>query len=971
MKRITTFITIAIIFLVSCQTDKYKLSVKKDSNGFSYSTVTNDPFKARVYTLGNGMTVYLSRNTDQPRISALIGVKAGSAYEDPTATGLAHYLEHMMFKGTSKIGAMNWDAEKVLLDQISDLFEEHRNTEDAAAKRAIYKKIDSLSYIAAGYVATNELDKIYTAIGDNMLNAGTSYESTVYMCEVPKNEIEKWAKIESERFSDIVLRLFHTELETVYEEFNMYQDMDGTRANNVLMKSLFPSHPYGRDVIGLPEHLKNPSMVEIRKFIDNYYVPNNIAISLSGDFEFDAIITLINDYFGSWEKSEVRKPERPVETPITGIVRGEVTGPEEEFVSIAWRTGGTGTNDELLGTVISSLLFNRQAGLMDINLNQAQKVKNSNASAYFLKDYGIFGLDGYPRQGQTLEEVESLMLEQLAMIKRGEFEDWMLEAIINNAKLSYMRQLERSFSRAYMMINSFINETPYNEFVSFTDKLATVTKKQVVEYANSSLADNYVVLYKRMGSNSGLVKVEKPEITAVNINRDQESEFARNLLAEKSEPIEPQFVNFETALAKEKLAEGVEYFHAGNDVNGLFSLTYLFEAGKDHDLKLPVAFSYGSLLGTGTMTSEELKKELYRYGLTLSMSSGDRQSTVTISGLDENLSKGVEILEQVLADIKPDQEVLNAYIGKLLKEREDSKKNTSSIRSALENYSLFGKDSPIRYQILEAELKELKADELTDMIKGITTWPHLISYYGPSQQDAVISLLPDYHKKSVTQPALPEMVTRTSVINTKPVVYVVDFEISQANISITANCEPFSSTLVPNMQVFNNFFSQVVFQEIREAKGLAYTATASMRLPAYADQMIRYSAFMSTQADKLGLAIDGMTTLMSKMPGDEKSFRLSCEGLMNNIATQRITGRSLFNTWYSYKLQGVGHDIRKDVYERASSINFTDMEGFFGNYISNRYYSFLIVGDKKALDFSVLNKIGEVKILPLEEIFGY
>jgi zinc protease len=971
MKRVITLIAIAMIVLVSCQTEKYKLSVNNDSNGFSYSAVTNDPFKARVYTLDNGLTVYLSRNTDQPRISALIGVKAGSAYEDPTATGLAHYLEHMMFKGTSKIGAMNWEAESVLLDQISDLFEEHRNAVDAEAKRAIYKKIDSLSYIAAGYVATNELDKIYTAIGDNMLNAGTSYESTVYMCEVPKNEIEKWAKIESERFSDIVLRLFHTELETVYEEFNMYQDMDGTRANNMLMKSLFPSHPYGRDVIGLPEHLKNPSMVEIRKFIDNYYVPNNIAISLSGDFEFDAIIKLVNDYFGSWEKSEVAKPERPVETPITEIVRGEVTGPEEEFVSIAWRTGGTGTNDELLGTVLSSLLFNRQAGLMDINLNQAQKVKNSSASAYFLKDYGIFGLDGYPRQGQTLEEVENLMLGQLEMIKRGEFEEWMLEAIINNAKLSYMRQLERSFSRAYMMINSFINETPFNEFVSFTDKLATVTKEQVVDFANTALADNYAVLYKRMGSNSGLVKVEKPEITAVNINRDQESEFARNLLAEKAEPIEPMFVDFESALVREKLGEGVEYFHAGNDVNGLFSLTYLFEAGKDHDLKLPVAFSYASLLGTGTMTPEELKKELYRYGLTLSMSAGDRQSTVTISGLDENLSKAIEILEQVIADVKPDQEVLNAYIGKMLKERDDAKKTTSSIRSALESYSLFGKDSPSLYQIPEDELKGLKADELTDLVKSIASWPHMISYYGPSPSNVVTGLLPEHHKATDARPEIPKMVSRTPVINAKPVVYVVDFEISQANISITGNCEPFSSALVPDMQVFNNFFSQVVFQEIREAKGLAYTATASMRLPSYADQMIRYSAFMSTQADKLGLAIDGMTTLMSKMPGDEKSFRLSCEGLMNNIATQRITNRSLFNTWYSYKQQGIGYDIRRDVFDRASSITLSDMDDFFGKYISNRNYSFLIVGDRKALDFKVLNKIGEVRVLPLEEIFGY
>jgi zinc protease len=970
MKRITSIIALALVLFVSCRTEKYKVTEKSDSNGFSYITVANDPFKARVYNLSNGMTVYLSRNTDQPRISALIGVKAGSAYEDPNATGLAHYLEHMMFKGTSKIGAMDWDAEKALLDQISDLFEEHRNTEIPELKRAIYRKIDSLSYIAAGYVATNELDKLYTALGDNMLNAGTSYESTVYMCEVPKNEIEKWAKIESERFSDIVLRLFHTELETVYEEFNMYQDMDGTRAGNLLMKMLFPNHPYGRDIIGLPEHLKNPSMVEIRKFIDNYYVPNNIAISLSGDFEFDQTVKLINDYFGSWGSGSVTKPERPVEEQLTQIQKGEITGPEEEYVSLAWRIAGTGTTDELMGTIISNLLYNRQAGLMDINLNQAQKVKSSNASAYFLKDYGIFGLDGYPRQDQSLEEVETLMKEQLELIKKGEFEEWMLEAIINNAKLNYMRSLERSFSRAYMMINSFINETPFNEFVSFTDELGTVTKEQVVAFANEILVDNYAVVYKRMGENTGLVKVEKPDITPVNINRDQESEFAKNLLAEKSPQIEPLFVDFDAALTKESINDGADLYYALNDVNGLFSLSYMIEAGKDHNIKLPVAYGYGSLLGTSSMSPEDLKKELYRYGLSLSMSSGDRQTSITISGLDENLAKGIGIVEQILADIKPDQEVLNAYIGKLLKEREDNKKNLSSIRSAIENYSLFGKDSPVLYQIPGSELQNLKAEELTDLIKSFKKYHHLISYYGPSQIEDVKALL-EVSEDSGTKMELPEMVTRVPIVNQKPLVYVVDFDISQANISITGNCEILDREIIPEVQIFNNFFGQVVFQEIREAKGLAYTATASMRLPSYSGQMIRYSAFMSTQADKLGLAIDGMTGLMKEMPGDEKSFRMSCDGLMNNISTQRITNRAMFSSWYSNKLQGVENDIRKDVYSKASTITLEEMRSFFSSYISNRNYSFLIIGNKNMLDFGKLNKIGETKILSLEEIFGY
>lgn len=971
MKRVLMFSFLVLLIIVSCKPEKFKTTSSKDSNGFGYITVSDDPFRARVYTLENGLTVYLSKNTDQPRISALIGVKAGSAYEDPDATGLAHYLEHMMFKGTSKIGAMNWEAESVLLGQISDLFEKYRDATVQDEKKAIYRQIDSLSNIAAGYVATAELDKIYSAIGDNMLNAGTSYESTVYMCEIPNNEIEKWARIESERFSDVVLRLFHTELETVYEEFNMYQDMDDTRAGDKLMKMLFPEHPYGRNVIGLPEHLKNPSMVEIRKFIDNYYVPNNMAICLSGDFEFEPIIKLVNDYFGKMERSEVVKPARPVESDITSVRKDEVFGPEEEYVSIAWRTGGTGTQDELIGTIVANLLFNRQAGLIDINLNQAQKVKSSSASAFFLKDYGVFGLDGYPRQEQSLEEVEELMLSQLQLVKNGEFEDWMLEAIINNAKLNYMRSLERSFSRAYMMMNSFINETAYNDFISFTDRLGSITREQVIEYANERLADNYVVVYKRLGENTELVKVEKPEITPVTINRDLESEFARNLLAEKSPAIEPVFVDFESAMQRKVLSEGVELFYAPNDVNGLFSLTLMAEIGKDHDLRLPVAFGYGSLLGAGDLSAEDLKKELYRYGLTLSMTAGERQTSVTISGLDENLSKGIGIVTKILTDVRPDQQVLDAYIGKLLKEREDNKKNMPVIRAALENFSLFGKDSPTLQLIPEEGLKALTAEELTGLIREFASYPLMVSYYGPSSSETVAAALAGDAIPRNDQKVVPNINERTPVINPRPVVYVVDFDISQANISITANCELLNSSLIPEIQVFNNYFNPIVFQEIREAKGLAYTATAALQVPPYNSQMVRYRAFMSTQADKLGIAIDGMNQLMNRLPGDEKSFRLACDGLMNSIATQRITNRSMFTSWYSLKLQGIDFDIRKNTFARASNITLPEMETFFNGFLKGRNYSYLIVGNRKMLDYKVLRSIGEVRELSLPDIFGY
>ena len=247
----------------------------------------------------------------------------------------------------------------------------------------------------------------------------------------------------------------------------------------------------------------------------------------------------------------------------------------------------------------------------------------------------------------------------------------------------------------------------------------------------------------------------------------------------------------------------------------------------------------------------------------------------------------------------------------------------------------------------------------------------MVSYYGPTSMQDVQKLISESRKVQAELRPIPDRITRKPVLNTRPQVYVVDFDISQANISITANSEPFDIGLIPDIQVFNNYFSPIVFQEIREAKGLAYTATASVQLPAYEGQMIRYRAFMSTQADKLGIALDGMTELMNRLPGDDKSFRLASDGLMNSIATQRVTNRALFNTWYSYKLQGIDSDIRAETYSRASVMTLPEMEKFFSDFITGRNYSYLVVGNRSMLDFRALNRFGQVSILSMKDIFGY
>ncbi|MBP7450798.1 MAG: insulinase family protein, partial [Flavobacteriales bacterium] len=236
---------------------------------YSFTSIPGDPLQARIYTLENGLQVWLSRNADAPRIQTNIAVRAGSKNDPSDATGLAHYLEHMLFKGTSHIGTTDWERERVLLKQISDAYEERRRTTDDAQRDRIYQRIDSLSTLAAALAVPNEYDKMIKSIGARGTNAYTSTERTVYINDIPSDELEKWMRIESERMQECVLRLFHTELETVYEEFNRSQDNDGRAVSKKMNELLYPNHPYGtQTTLGTGDHLKNPSMEKIHAFFE-------------------------------------------------------------------------------------------------------------------------------------------------------------------------------------------------------------------------------------------------------------------------------------------------------------------------------------------------------------------------------------------------------------------------------------------------------------------------------------------------------------------------------------------------------------------------------------------------------------------------------------------------------------------------------------------------------------------------------
>ncbi|HPS12105.1 MAG TPA: insulinase family protein, partial [Prolixibacteraceae bacterium] len=836
--------------------------------------------------------------------------------------------------------------------------------------------IDRISQEAAKYVATNEYDKLMSSIGAKNTNAGTDYESTVYINDVPVNELERWAKVESERFHGIILRLFHTELETVYEEFNMYQDMDSQRSFQKMMALLFPTHPYGRDIIGYPEHLKNPSMINIQKFFDTFYVPNNMAVALSGDIQFEPTIKLIDQYFGDLNPKELPKIENPKEEPVKKDVEAEVVGPEPENVSVAVRVGGIGSSDQPYMTIINKLLSNSQAGLIDLDLVQKQKVLKAGSYYYPLREYGIQVLEGTPLQGQSLEEVKNLLISEVNKIKAGDFDEWLIKAVINDIKLSKIRLEERNAGRAYEMMDEFVSGQTHEQALCFTDSLEKITKDGIIRFANEKFGNDYVVVYKKQGANTSLVKVEKPAITAVPVNRDLESDFAKEFKAMKSTDVAPVFVNFNEKISKENIEDGCDFYYIRNETNDLFSLQYIVDMGSWNNLKFDLAVGYLKFIGTDQYSASDFQKELYKYGLDLSVAADNERSYVTISGLNSSYSKGVELLEHLLSHAKADPKAYTDYVARILKDRLDQKSDQNAILwDAMYYYGMYGKDNPKKYLLTEAELKAINPEELVSLIKGLTSFKHKVFYYGPSEMSTVKETIKKDHQIPAQLADVPATRKFEQVKYAKSKVYVVDYDINQANILLLSNGEKFSKDLIPAARIYNEYYgsglSSVVFQEIRESKALAYSAFSGYSIASKPDRLNCLVGYLGTQADKLPIATETLIKLMNDMPKAKTQYDGAREAIVKKINSERITKDRIFWTWLSNMDRGIDYDIRKDVYEAAKNMSIDDFEKFFNTQIKGQKFNYLILGKKDKLDQKALKSLGEVEELSLDELFGY
>ncbi|MCD8072432.1 MAG: insulinase family protein [Alistipes sp.] len=413
-----------------------------------------------------------------------------------------------------------------------------------------------------------------------------------------------------------------------------------------------------------------------------------------------------------------------------------------------------------------------------------------------------------------------------------------------------------------------------------------------------------------------------------------------------------------------------------NPTNGLFNLSYVFETGSNNDPAMTIACNYLQYLGTSTMTPEEIQQQFYNLACTFRVVPGAERTQIYITGISENMEKAAILLEEILADAQPNETALENLKQDILKERADAKLNQMSIFSMLMNYGLYGPHSPATNVLSEDQINALTAEDLLDRLRTLTRMKHRILYYGPLGEEEVIAGINKFHNVPDRLEDVPELVKFVYRNTDDHQVYVVNYDSPQLYyVQISNRGEKFDPALDGQVSMFNQYFgggmNSIVFQEMREARGLAYMAYSRLNSPWRLSLPYYVQAVIATQNDKMGEAIDAFQEILNNLPESEVAFEIAKESILSSIRTERTIKSYVLSEYLSNQDLGIDHDRNRVRFETIPSLTLDDVKAFHEQWIKDREYTYCILGDIENLDMDKLAELGPVTILSLEEVFGY
>ena len=946
----------------------------------SYQSQAEDlnALKVKEYRLENGLTVWLNEDHSQPKVFGAVVVKAGA--KDCPDTGIAHYFEHMMFKGTDRIGTLDYESEKVLLDSIAMKYDELAMTEDTAARARLQKEINELSIRSSEYVIPNEFNRLINRFGGSGLNAATSYDATIYFNTFSPQYMVQWAEINSERLINPVFRLFQSELETVYEEKNMYGDFIGGQVMDTLMARYFGPHPYAYPIIGSTKNLKNPRLTEMHKFFEDYYVASNMALILSGDFDAQQVMPILEKAFSRIRSGNAPKQEKVMLPPFNGRETMKVKFPIPFIKAMGLGFRGVSANHEdqvALNIAVNLLNNSNGTGYLD-KLMVEHKLMGALAINESMNEAGILAVAIMPKLLiQSYSSAEKMVWDEINRVKNGDFSDEMFNSLKLEQKRQYASSLENIDSRATIMMNLFSQGKSWNDYLNEVARIESITKEDVVRVAQKYFSNNYLCVTKSTGKYPK-DNLPKPAFSpVVPRNADASSSYAKQLEKIPEQQVAPRIIDFEKDVKTSKLTPLVTLYTTPNPLNDIFTLNISYGIGALEQPELMQLTNYLQLLGTESLSFEQFRSRLQSIGSTLAFDVTPDAFVMKVTGFDNHIDETMELVGDFIRHAKADDKKLRQIVDDAKVSEKAFFKSGDNVASALLEQVKYGDQSRYLRKLSLSQIKKLKGKDMLAIYDKVRSVQCDLHYCGTLPVEKVIGTIRQHLPLERTTVASNSPYYRELKQYDRPTVFFIDMpDMAQSIVYGYVKGDPVDDKASRHAsRLFSVYFggdmSSLMFQEIREFRSFAYRTSGRYQLPNHAHKGTAgsFTAMLSTQSDKTLDALGVLDSLIREMPLKPERMEAVKQTLVNRINNDYPPFRNLSEKVASTRMEGFDRDPAEEFLRDIATMDMQDISRFYREQISGRPVVYVIAGNRKHIDMKKLAKYGTIIKVKKKDIY--
>lgn len=946
----------------------------------SYQSQAEDlnALKVKEYRLENGLTVWLNEDHSQPKVFGAVVVKAGA--KDCPDTGIAHYFEHMMFKGTDRIGTLDYESEKVLLDSIAMKYDELAMTEDTAARARLQKEINELSIRSSEYVIPNEFNRLINRFGGSGLNAATSYDATIYFNTFSPQYMVQWAEINSERLINPVFRLFQSELETVYEEKNMYGDFIGGQVMDTLMARYFGPHPYAYPIIGSTKNLKNPRLTEMHKFFEDYYVASNMALILSGDFDAQQVMPILEKAFSRIRSGNAPKQEKVMLPPFNGRETMKVKFPIPFIKAMGLGFRGVSANHEdqvALNIAVNLLNNSNGTGYLD-KLMVEHKLMGALAINESMNEAGILAVAIMPKLLiQSYSSAEKMVWDEINRVKNGDFSDEMFNSLKLEQKRQYASSLENIDSRATIMMNLFSQGKSWNDYLNEVARIESITKEDVVRVAQKYFSNNYLCVTKSTGKYPK-DNLPKPAFSpVVPRNADASSSYAKQLEKIPEQQVAPRIIDFEKDVKTSKLTPLVTLYTTPNPLNDIFTLNISYGIGALEQPELMQLTNYLQLLGTESLSFEQFRSRLQSIGSTLAFDVTPDAFVMKVTGFDNHIDETMKLVGDFIRHAKADDKKLRQIVDDAKVSEKAFFKSGDNVASALLEQVKYGDQSRYLRKLSLSQIKKLKGKDMLAIYDKVRSVQCDLHYCGTLPVEKVIGTIRQHLPLERTTVASNSPYYRELKQYDRPTVFFIDMpDMAQSIVYGYVKGDPVDDKASRHAsQLFSVYFggdmSSLMFQEIREFRSFAYRTSGRYQLPNHAHKGTAgsFTAMLSTQSDKTLDALGVLDSLIREMPLKPERVEAVKQMLVNRINNDYPPFRNLSEKVASARMEGFDRDPAEEFLRDIATMDMQDISRFYREQISGRPVVYVIAGNRKHIDMKKLAEYGTIIKVKKKDIY--